>query len=62
MNHFWPVLLSFFLPAIAFAQQEAPPTPHETPWGGLILFGALLAGGCIYAWMIWFRKKDKKED
>ena len=63
MKYVLSVLLSLCHPEIAFAQ-DAPASsgPHETPWGGLVAFGALLIGGGIYTWMVWFKKKDKKED
>ena len=51
-------------PLAAFAQsQTAPEPPVEAHPIGTLVFVVLFVGFCVvFAWMVWRKKDDKKED
>jgi hypothetical protein len=62
MKRFLAGLLT--VPAAVFAQsQTAPEPPVEAHPIGTLVFVALFVGFCVvFAWMVWRKKEDKKED
>ena len=62
MKRFLVALLA--LPLAALAQsQAAPEPPLEAHPVGTIVFVVLFVGFCVgFAWMVWRKKEDKKDD
>jgi len=51
------------LPLTAFAIDAAPEAPVEPHPIGTLVFVVLFVGFCVvFAWMVWKKKEDKKEE
>ena len=62
MKRFLAGLLA--LPLSAIAQNQAPPEPpvEAHPIGTLVFIGLFVGFCVVFAWMVWRKKEDKKEE